>query len=185
MYEEKPSIYHLPVHLEDKQTIYFDDDDLEALMDCDAIKKTPLTEWFVANATLEGANDITYHDFPQCFVWEKQLKKWKPHSQCDIIGKMYFVHPSAGKHFYIRLLLTTVTGAKFWEDVRRFGDELHPAYKAACFAHGLLEEDGKWKKCLEEAGNMHTGLQLHCLFAIILLHLQLWSSSHPGHPHKG
>ena len=50
-------------------------------------------------------------------------------------------------------------------------------FKDACFARGLLEDDGEWKKCLEEAGNMQTGHQLHCLFAILLL------SCHPVQPH--
>ena len=81
MHEEKPSVYHLPVHLEDKQTVYVDNNDnVEEVLDCDTIKKTHLTEWFVANATLEGTSDITYHDFPQRFVWEKERKKWKPRS---------------------------------------------------------------------------------------------------------
>ena len=47
---------------------------------------------------------------------------------------------------------------------------LYPTFKAACVAHGLLEDDGEWKKCLEEAGDMQTGQQLHSLFVTILLH---------------
>jgi hypothetical protein len=30
-------------------------------MDRDAIKLTPLTEWLTANATLEGAKQVSYH----------------------------------------------------------------------------------------------------------------------------
>src|SRR6266436_6415312 len=32
LHEEKPSVYHLPVHEEDQQMVYFDDDDEEELM---------------------------------------------------------------------------------------------------------------------------------------------------------
>jgi hypothetical protein len=111
MHEEKPSVYRLPVHLENKQTVHFDDDDdLEELMDRDAIKKTPLTEWFTANGAMPLARQVTYLDFPHSFVWEKKVRKWKPRSQCDVIGRMYFVHPSAGEHFYLRMLLVTVKG---------------------------------------------------------------------------
>lgn len=46
---------------------------------------------------------------------------------------------------------------------------MHLIYKAACFAHGLLEDDGEWNQCLEEAGVIQTGGQLHSLFAHILL----------------
>ena len=47
---------------------------------------------------------------------------------------------------------------------------LHPTFKATCVAHGLLEDDGEWKKCVEEAGDMQTGQQLCSLFVTILLH---------------
>ena len=73
MHEEKPTVYRLPVHLEDQQTVYFEEDvDAETLMDCDSIKKTHITEWFKANRTLQGAKELTYHDFPQKFTWIKK-----------------------------------------------------------------------------------------------------------------
>jgi len=90
---------------------------------------------------------------------------------------MYFVHPSAREHFYLRTLLTVVKGAESYDDLRTYQDELYASFKAACFAHGLLKDDGEWKKCLAEAGHMQTEHQLHCLFAIILLHC------HPVQPH--
>ena len=61
LHEEKPSVYHLPVHEEDQQMVYFDDDDdPEELMGRDSIKKTHLTEWFTANRALEGAKIRTF-----------------------------------------------------------------------------------------------------------------------------
>ena len=73
MHEEKPSIYRLPVHLQDQQTVYFgDDDDLDEVVEHDAIKKTALTEWFTANQS------FPYLDFPHHFVWDKKNRKWSP-----------------------------------------------------------------------------------------------------------
>ena len=103
-------------------------------------------EWFTATATLPGAKDVIYQDYPQKFVWEQETRKWKPRSKCYVIGRMYFVHPSAVEHFYLRTLLTTIQGAESWEDLRRYQGELHTSYKAACFACDLLEDDGDWKK---------------------------------------
>jgi hypothetical protein len=111
---EKPSVYHLPVHLEDKHNIHYEeDDDPELLLDDEARKKTPLTEWFTANATLPSAKDITYQYYPQKFIWVKETRKWKPHSQCYFIGRKYFVYPSTGECFYLRTLLTTVKGTEY------------------------------------------------------------------------
>ena len=89
---------------------------------------------------------------------------------------MSFVHPSSGERFYLRTLLTIVKGAKDWDDLKRFNGVLHPTYKAACLARGLLEDDGEWNQCLQEAGQMQTGGQLRTLFAVLLLHC------HPTEP---
>jgi hypothetical protein len=82
------------------------------------------------------------------------------------------LHPSAGERFYLRLLLTVVKGAQSYEDVRTYDGTVHPTFKAACLARGLLENDGEWHQCLQEAGEMQTGSQLRSLFARILLHCQ-------------
>jgi len=178
MHEEKPSVYRLPVHLEDGHMVYWDDeDDPEEVLDRGALKKTPLTEWFVANRTLEGAKDVGYQNFPHHFVWEKKLRRWKHRSRCDVIGRMYFVHPSAGERFYLRMLLINVKGAESWDDLRTFEGQLYPTYKAACLARGLLKDDGEWNQCLQEAGNMNTGHHLRSLFAILLLRCD------PAQPH--
>jgi len=89
---------------------------------------------------------------------------------------MHFVHPSTGECFYLQTLLTIAKGAKNFDEIRMFDDTVHPIYKAACLAHGLLEDDGEWNQCLAEAGEMQTGSQLHPLFAHILLHC------HPAEP---
>ena len=67
-------------------------------------------------------------------------------------------------------------GAESWEDIRRFQEILHPTFKAACLACGLLEDDGEWKKCLEEAGSMQTGDEpphkIHSYTLLFLLFLR-------------
>jgi hypothetical protein len=55
--------------------------------------------------------------------------------------------------------------------------EMHPTFKTACFALKLLEDDKKWIQCLEEAGEMQTGQQLHSLFTTLLLHCNLLYSA--------
>ena len=43
----------------------------------------------------------------------------------------------------VRILLNKVREAKCYEDIRTIGRVVHPTYKPACFALGLLERDGE------------------------------------------
>lgn len=47
---------------------------------------------------------------------------------------------------------------------------LHPTFRDACVADGMLEDDGEWVQCLEEASIMQTGRTLRSLFTTILQH---------------
>jgi hypothetical protein len=85
------------------------------------------------------------------------------------IGRMYFASPAQGERFYLRLLLTVVPGATSWEDLRTFEGTVHQQYKDACMARGLLDDDGEWRACLQEAGDRQPGQLCRMLFAVILL----------------
>jgi hypothetical protein len=170
MHEESPTVYRLPVHLQDQQTVIFNDgDNADEVADLAANKDTQLMGWFKANQTFPDACHYTYQDFPQYFVWNKQNKKWTARRQGFAIGRLTWVHPSSGERFYLRTLLTMVKGAKDWDDLRTFNGIIHPTYKAVCLARGLLEDDGEWDHCLREAGVIQTGSQLRILFTTILM----------------
>ncbi|OBZ78054.1 hypothetical protein A0H81_02325 [Grifola frondosa] len=118
MHEEWPTVYRLPVHLKNEQSVYFDPEDVALeVVNREASKKTQLTEWFVINSTDPLAPTLFYQDMPEKFVWNKKTRKWTPRQRGIVIGRMHFVHPSAGEKFYLRLLLTVVKGAKSWEDL--------------------------------------------------------------------
>lgn len=61
-------------------------------------------------------------------------------------------------------------------------DEPWPTFHEACIAKGLLEDDGEWRQCLEEASTMQTGQCLCQLFATLLMFCnptypeQLWET---------
>ena len=55
---------------------------------------------------------------------------------------------------------------------------LHPDFKSACVALGLLDSDEEWHHTLEEAAVFQTGSQLRWLFLCILL------NCHPADPLK-
>ncbi len=73
---------------------------------------------------------------------------------------MYFVHPTAGEKFYLRMLLNVVKGPRSYDEICTVNGVLYPTYREACFALGLLEGDGEWHQCLREAANWASGGQL-------------------------
>jgi len=87
MHAEKPTVYRLPVHLEDQQLVYFTlDDNLNDVLERGATKETPLTAWFKINHSNHEARDTTYQNFPQSWVYNSKTKSWKPRQQGYAIG---------------------------------------------------------------------------------------------------
>src|SRR5438270_13991978 len=86
---------------------------------------------------------------------------------------MYFVHPTAGEQYYLRMLLSIVRGATSFENLRTVDGFLYPSFKEACIALGLLQNDEEWDQCLKEAGQIQTGMQLRILFATLLYFVKL------------
>jgi hypothetical protein len=84
------------------------------------------------------------------------------------------------ERFYLRLLLTCVKGATSFEDLYTFDEVRHTSFKAACIARGLLDDDGEWHQCLNEAKYMQVGQQLWHLIDKLLSHhgkrLQDWET---------
>jgi hypothetical protein len=142
MHAESPNVYHLPVHLEDQNLIYYNpDDDINEVLDR-ATGKTALTAWFDANRQYPEAWNILYQDFPCTYVLVQKTKKWKPRERGEgAIGRMYFASPAQGERFYMRLILTSVPGAMSFEDLRTVDGVQCNSYKAACLALGLLKDD--------------------------------------------
>ena len=102
---------------------------------------------------------------------------------------MYFLKPTVGEVYFLRLLLTIVKGKNLdpllsncqsyvifkgptgFENLQRVPGHTDPlpTFQAACLARGLLEDDGEWRLCLQEAAEMHTGTRLRHLFVTLLL----------------
>jgi PIF1-like helicase len=129
-----------------------------------------LTMFFAANCLNSVACRYTYQEFPQHIVWLKQGKVWKTRETGHAIGRIYFVSPVAGEHFYLRTLLTTVKGLLSFDHLCMFNGVLHGSFYEACLARGLLQNDDEWHDCLIEVSTMCSGDGLRHLFAVILKH---------------
>ncbi|KAG5736109.1 hypothetical protein E4T56_gene6318 [Termitomyces sp. T112] len=170
MHGEHPPVYQLPVHLEGQHEVYFQDNEpLEMVAARPNANKTALTAWFEANARFPN-NNTTYQNFPIKFVYEASKRTWKERQRGTAIGRMYFASPQQGERFYLRMLLTVVTNATSWADLRTVNGHTYPTYKEACKALGLLEDDAEWRQCLAEAAPIQSGSALRQLFCTILFH---------------
>jgi hypothetical protein len=72
---------------------------------------------------------------------------------------MYFVQPSEGERYFLRLLVHHVPGATSFEDLACTNRHLqhptqHAFFKEACQQRGLLQDDVEWAQCMEEAASM-------------------------------
>jgi hypothetical protein len=82
---------------------------------------------------------------------------------------MYYVHPSAGELFYLRMLLMIVKGARNYVDVRMFNNRIYSTFHEACDARGLLESDNEWNILFDEAIVSASSYQLRELFVMVVL----------------
>jgi hypothetical protein len=105
-----------------------------------------------------------YPDYLEIAVWNKSKKAWhlrkkvvgrrgagrNNHVTLGTVGCKYFVQPSKGERYYLRVLLTHVAGATCFEDLRTTHRPhtpttvVHPTFKVAYLARGLLEDDAEW-----------------------------------------
>jgi hypothetical protein len=132
------------------------------------IKKTMLTEWFSANKEYNSAKDLTYCEFPLKWRWDETNKKWIRRQHGFKIGRLYYVNPTEGERFYLRMLLMIVKGATCYTDLRTHNGIIYETFKEACAARGLLTDDNEWYKTFEVATNWATASQLRSLFTTML-----------------
>ena len=82
---------------------------------------------------------------------------------------MIYVGPTAGEKFYLRTLLMVTKGPKSFDDLKTVDGILCESFHDACLKRGLLEDDGEWLICLQDAAEIQMGSQLCHLFATLLL----------------
>lgn len=118
--------------------------------------KTMLTEWFAANREHIEARELTYCEFPLKWRWEEKTKTWIKRQRGFKIGRLYYVNPSEGEHFYLRMVLMIVRGATSYADIRTFNGTVYQNFKEACAARGLLTGGNEWYNTFEEATSWAT-----------------------------
>lgn len=172
LHGESPSVVRLSIHLEHEQSVSFGETaNLAAIVA--APPKSTLMGWMEFNTLFPtAAPDVLYVDFARTHSWNKQSKVWKQRKASTgtrPVGRMYFVSPSSGEKFYLRLLLNHVPGATSFEFLRTIDGVVHPTYKDAAKSLGLLQNDDEWDKVLQEASGVMMPALLCELFATLLI----------------
>jgi hypothetical protein len=165
-----PAVERLLVHLPGMNHVRYEPGaDLRALADSSIAKCTMLTEWFEASTKHEDARHLTYCDFPKEWTWVASDRYWRKRVPCAKIGHMYYVHPTAGELYYLRMLLMIVKGARNYADVRTFNGRVYETFLGSCEARGLLESDNEWNLLFDEAIVSASANQLRPLFVTVIL----------------
>ncbi|XP_049392501.1 uncharacterized protein LOC125856887 [Solanum stenotomum] len=171
---KKPAVERLPFHLQGKNTIIFDESmPIESVISRHDLEKIEFTEWFKANKEYPDARELTYSDFPTCWVRNGSDKKWTRRKKGHAVGRIYFAHPGSGERFYMRMLLNFVKGYTSFESIRRINGVDHKTYREGCYALGLLDDDKEWNDCLSEAAHWASGNELRHFFVTVLMNCQV------------
>jgi hypothetical protein len=172
IHKHYPAIEILHVHLPNENNVTYDSHaNIECIMSDPIHRRTMLTSWFEANQIFEDSRELTYCDFPSKWRWDESSKTWVCGKRGEgKIGRIYYVHPSTGERYYLRMLLLIVKGACDYIDLRTYNNIVHQTFKEACNARGLLTNDEEWHNDFDEAASWATSNQLRQLFVTMLLH---------------
>ena len=161
IHHHTPPVERLPVHLPLMNNVTLKSDiELKTLLKDPKIQKTMLTEWFTANQQYENAHELTYCEFPTKWTWDQKNRKWNERKHGFKIGRLYYVNPTEGERFYLRMLLMVVKGAKSFNDIKTYNGVVYNTFKDACSARGLLNNDDEWYQAFKEASTWSSSFQL-------------------------
>ena len=180
LHGQQPNVVRLPLHLPHEQRIVFNPSlNANEIVEYAENSDTALTAFFKMNQKNDRIGDIartlTYQEFPQKFTLKsdehhQQSKLWSFRQRKGLtLGRMVYIGPTSGEHFYLRTLLMVVKGPKSFDDLRTVDGVLCETFHDACQKLGLLENDTEWRLCLQDASEIKTGAQLRHLFATMLL----------------
>lgn len=178
--ERKPSVHRLQLHLQDKQTVYFDANEKDQCIErIERSERTKLTSFFeLCNNGDKLAQTLLFRHLPQHYKWDTNKRKWIKRVKTadnidigvpDVIGRLYSCSPTQIQLFALRLLLNHVKGPKSYEDIRTVDGEPYETFVDAAIALKLMKDDKMWIECMKEANDSQTNIfRLRKLFVTIL-----------------
>ena len=180
MHDHSHAIIRLPVHLPQKQPVYFREGQEEQALEKAQSNGTMLTAFFIYNAS--NPTDLCYPEYPLHFTFNKN-KKWQPRKNATrIVSRMYSVSPKDIERYCLRLLLLHVSGPTCFDDLLIVDSHRCSSFHEACLLRHLLSDDSAWEHTLQEATTFCMPSKLRDLFVTICLHcdpfnaFELWEN---------
>ncbi|KIH46247.1 hypothetical protein ANCDUO_23703 [Ancylostoma duodenale] len=160
IHEGYPSVVHLSVHVENGQRVYFTAENAQAR--AANPPRTTLTAFFLLCHQDPFARTLLYPEVPKYYTWNAARKKVCRRKQSvpapghnvrasDAFARVYTVHPSNDKCYFLRFLLHTVRGPISFTDLKTINGEVCETYREACQRLGSLENDQHWDRTLLKA----------------------------------
>jgi hypothetical protein len=173
LHHEFPAVFRLDVHLPNHQQMIFDPtSDPRDILDSAEHVNSTLLEWFALNLRLPSARIYKYVQIPEHFVWKNGT--WFERERNGIsVGRMFGVSSNNVELFSLRSLLDCVAGATSFEDLANVDGFIHPTFRQACEAYGIIHDDTEWIAAFQEMLDVRI-MSLSAAreqFALILLNL--------------
>ncbi|GKC49325.1 putative PIF1 DNA helicase/replication protein A1-like protein [Tanacetum coccineum] len=109
------------------------------------------TAWMKANEIYLHARTLRYVDFPTKFTWNAIAKEWRPRKSGMSLGRIYYVSPSMGEKFFLRMLLNVIRGPSNFTEIRTVDNVVYLTYMATCKVWNLLGYDVEWIEAIRSA----------------------------------
>ena len=166
------AIYRMAIHLENRQPVYYNNDDRDIQRALRAAQRhdTMLTGWFRINEfnertpVAEGGPNLElrntlYADFGLDYVWRDYA--WTPRARDQkVITRIYSISPRKSELYHLRLLLLNVPGATSFQHLRTVNGVPHATFTAAARALNLVENGQQWYDAMAEAAQHQMPYQL-------------------------
>nr|XP_043611582.1 uncharacterized protein LOC122583223 [Erigeron canadensis] len=164
---------NLPLWLPKEQQIRFrETEDPGDVVERERHKKTMLTAFFHWHDINRNAPKHLYKDFPKHFTWNASTNRWNPQQRTNssMRGRLVSANPAEGDRYYLRLLLSHVSGPTSFDDLYTANGVLHTTFRKSALSLELIETDNNLSDCLAEASLFQIPYgALRRLFATILI----------------